>query len=199
MRKELVSLLDLYPTFCEIAKTKAPLNLPGRALKPILFGEVPNWRKYLFTEFHLHSNHNPWPQRTVRDQRYKLIYNPLAGSVNPGYKFTMSKKFFTASEDQLLAYGSDKVRKAYKLMKEPPIYELYDLKEDPHEFNNIFENAELETTRTRLISELKSWQLETGDVLTNPENARRLFDLVISLGTDKREVLDYSFMNRSLR
>ncbi len=199
VRKELVSLLDLYPTFCEIAKTKVPPNLPGRALKPILFGEVPNWRKYLFTEFHLHSNHNPWPQRTVRDQRYKLIFNPLAGEVNPGYKFTMGKKFFTASEDQLLAYASDKVRKAYKLMKEPPIYELYDLKEDPHEFNNIFENAELETTRTRLISELKSWQLETGDVLTNPENARRLFDLVISLGTDKREVLDYSFMNRSLR
>ena len=135
----------------------------------------------------------------MRDQRYKLIFNPLAGEVNPGYKFTMGKKFFTASEDQLLAYASDKVRKAYKLMKEPPIYELYDLKEDPHEFNNIFENAELETTRTRLISELKSWQLETGDVLTNPENARRLFDLVISLGTDKREVLDYSFMNRSLR
>lgn len=199
VRKELVSLLDLYPTFCEIAKTKVPPNLPGRALKPILFGEVPNWRKYLFTEFHLHSNHNPWPQRTVRDQRYKLIFNPLAGEVNPGYKFTMGKKFFTASEDQLLAYASDKVRKAYKLMKEPPIYELYDLKEDPHEFNNIFENAELETTRTRLISELKRWQLETGDVLSNPENARRLFDLVISLGTDKREALDYSFMNRSLR
>ena len=195
LRKELVSLLDLYPTFCEIAKTKVPSNLAGRTLKPLLHGETPPWRKYLFTEFHLHSNHNPWPQRTVRDERYKLIFNPLAGQVNPGYEFTMSKKFFHASEGELLSHASDSVLAAYKLMRKPPMYELYDLNKDPHEFNNIFDDVEHDKTRTRLISELKKWQSETGDALTCPETARRLFDLVTKAGTVKRKALDYSFMN----
>ena len=137
----------------------------GRTLKPLLYGKTPPWRKYLFTEFHLHSNHNPWPQRTVRDERYKLIFNPLAGQVNPGYEFTISKKFFHASEGELLSHASDSVLAAYKLMRKPPMYELYDLNKDPHEFNNIFDDVEHEKIRTRLISELKKWQSETGDAL----------------------------------
>ena len=115
-RKELVSTLDLFPTFCEIAGVKAPRSLIGRSLKSLVEGKNPKWREYLFTEFHLHSNHNPWPQRTVRNQRYKLIYNPVAGQVNPGYAFTMGKKFFNAPEDELLAVASKEVRDAYKLM-----------------------------------------------------------------------------------
>ena len=114
-----------------------PGTLAGRSLKPLVHGKRPAWRQYLFTEFHVHSNHNPWPQRTVRDARFKLIYNPVAGEENPGYAFTMGKKFFAAPEAELLAVATDQVRAAYALMKKPPLYELYDLKADPFEFNNL--------------------------------------------------------------
>ena len=45
-RKELVSTLDLYPTFCEIAGTQIPKTLGGRSLKSIVHGETPKWREY---------------------------------------------------------------------------------------------------------------------------------------------------------
>ena len=190
-RKELVSTLDLFPTFCEIAEAQSPQSLPGRSLKPLVLGERPKWRKYLFTEFHVHSNHNPWPQRTVRDERYKLIYNPLAGEVNPGYDFTMSKKFFKTSETELMANAPEKVRAAYRMMKKPPLYELYDLKVDPFEFKNLVNDPAHTKTLGRLSAALGYWQKESGDALKFPELARKLFLMIKDAGTTKRKALQY--------
>ena len=196
-RAELVSTLDLFPTFCEIAGARTPKALVGRSLKPILHGQTPEWRRYLFTEFHVHSNHNPWPQRTVRDERFKLIHNPVVGAVNPGYDFTMGKKFFAAPEAELLAKASAPVRAAYALMKKPPEFELYDLQADPHEFNNLADHPAHARIRARLIAELKSWQKETHDPLADPAVARRLFQLIQNAGTAERKPLDYkAFMKR---
>ncbi len=198
-RKELVSTLDLFPTFCEIAGVEAPRSLVGRSLKPLVEGKSPKWRDHLFTEFHLHSNHNPWPQRTVRDDRYKLIFNPLAGQVNPGYAFTMGKKFFQTPEVELLAVAPQEVREAYQLMKKPPRYELYDLQADPYEFRNLADDPDHAKTLDRLIGELENWQEQTGDALTDPAVARRLFDLIMDAGTDKRKALNYSFMAKETK
>jgi N-sulfoglucosamine sulfohydrolase len=195
-RKELVSTLDLFPTFCEIAEARSPQSLPGRSLKSLVFGGKPKWRKYLFTEFHVHSNHNPWPQRTVRDERYKLIYNPVAGKVNPGYDFTMSKKFFKASEAELMAAAPEQVRAAYQIMKKPPLYELYDLQVDPFEFKNLAEDPAHTKTLDRLIAELVYWQKYTEDALKFPELARRLFFMIQKAGTAKRQALDYKAFMR---
>jgi N-sulfoglucosamine sulfohydrolase len=190
-RKELVSTLDLFPTFCEIAETRSPQSLPGRSLKPLVCGEKPKWRKYLFTEYHVHSNHNPWPQRTVRDERYKLIYNPVAGEVNPGYDFTMSKKFFKASEAELMAAAPEQVRSAYRIMKKPPLYELYDLRVDPFEFKNLVDDPAHAKTLGQLSATLGYWQKESGDALKFPELARKLFFMIKNAGTAKRKALQY--------
>jgi len=194
-KQELVTTLDLFPTFCEIAGVQAHNSLPGQSLKPIIHGASPKWRKYLFTEFHVHSNHNPWPQRTVRGARYKLIYNPLAGEVNPGYAFTMGKKFFEAPEAKLMAAASKQVQAAYQLMKQPSKFELYDLQEDPYEFKNLVQDPAQAKTLGRLRSELTSWQKRTGDALVDPVVAQKLFSMIREAGTAKRQALDYkSFM-----
>ncbi|MCP4848585.1 MAG: sulfatase [Verrucomicrobiaceae bacterium] len=201
-RMELVSSLDLFPTFCEIAKTSLPdrfnggYRYPGRSLNKLIHGASPKWRTYLFTEYHLHSNHNPWPQRAVRGQRYKLIFNPLAGEVNPGYAFTMGKKFFDAPEEQLLAEAPEQVRQAYGLMRSPPRHELYDLQEDPHEFNNLADDPVHAKTLQRLQSVLTRWQKDSGDALVFPQLSRKLFELIREAGTKERKVLDYQFMKR---
>jgi len=190
-RAELVSTLDLFPTFCEMAGARIPTTLEGRSLTPLVHGQTPKWRRYLFTEYHLHSNHNPWPQRTVRDERFKLIHNPVAGVVNPGYDFTMGKKFFAAPEAELMAKATVAVRAAYALMKKPPAFELYDLQADPHEFKNLAADPAHAKTRARLIAELRRWQKETNDPLIDPAIARRLFQLIQDAGTGERKPLDY--------
>jgi N-sulfoglucosamine sulfohydrolase len=199
VRDELVSTIDLFPTFCRIAGVEAPDNLPGQSLEAIAKGENPVWRKYLFTEFHVHSHHNPWPQRTVRNDRYKLIHNPLAGTVNPGYDFSMTKRL-TSGEAALLAKASPQVKKAYAVMKQPPEYELYDLKTDPFEFKNLADDPAYADQRNELAQQLREWQEKTGDALSNPDNARKLFDMIQRTNLNREKKLPYKeFMDMSLQ
>ena len=119
--------------------------------------------------------------------------------MNPGYAFTMGKKFFNAQEDELLAVASKEVKEAYQLMKKPPRYELYDLRADPYEFRNLADDPVHAKTRDRLIRKLEDWQEQTGDALKDPAAARRLFGLIMDAGTGKRKALDYSFMAKETK
>jgi len=196
IRDELVSTIDLFPTFCRIAGVAPPPSLPGASLDEIAKGGTPNWRKYLCTEFHTHSNYEPWPQRTVRDARYKLIHNLLAGEVNPGYAYTMmGGHFFKASEaDLLAAAASPQVRAAYKLSEKPPMYELYDLNADPFEFKNLADDPAYAETLGRLRTELTAWQKRTGDALADPAIAQKLFSMIRQAGTNKLALPYKQFM-----
>ena len=158
---ELVSLVDLVPTLLQ-ATGAAPIpNLPGKSLMPLMKGEKTDWRTHLFTEFHLHSAQNFYPQRTIRNDRYKLILNLMPGRVNPGYQFTKNRFF----EDLIstIDQAPDPIRSAYQNMERPPKFELYDLKEDPHEFNNLAEDPNYSDIRTGLEKRLDAWRHETND------------------------------------
>ena len=102
VRHELVSTLDLMPTLLTMTNAEPVPGLPGRSLVPLLTGESTEWRKYLFTEYHLHSAHNFYPQRTVRNARYKLIQSLQPDQINPGYDFTV-KRFFDDLPDAIEA------------------------------------------------------------------------------------------------
>ena len=172
VRDELVSTLDLMPTFLEAAGAPAIEGLPGRSLSPMFENCKVDWRQYLFTEFHTHSAHNYYPQRTVRDDRYKLIRNLMPNVVNPGYEFTRTKFFEELRE--VVAAAPEPVRSAYERMERPPEYELYDLEADPYEFVNLAENGEYQKVLLRLIRELEKWQTDTKDPIRHPKNVKQL-------------------------
>ena len=193
-RSELVSTLDLFPTICDIAKIKTPKSLVGQSLKEIIHGKDQAWRKVMITEYHVHSNHNPWPQRAIRNERYKLIFNPLAGEINPGYDFTMSKKFFGASASNLLDASTKEVRLAYKNYRKPPLFELYDLKEDPYEFQNLAKDPEYSKELKQLNDLLLQWQKESEDPFFFSKPSRKLFNLIRDSGTKDRKRINYKSM-----
>jgi len=169
---KLVSTLDLMPTFLEVAGVPPLEGLAGRSLLPLLDGRVKEWRSYLFTEFHLHSAHNYYPQRTVCDERFKLIRNLMPGKVNPGYAFT-NKRFFEGV-DKIIAAAEEPVRGAYRRMQAPPAVELYDLKNDPYEFKNLASDPTHATTLARLQGQLQKWRRATEDPLLDQENIAHL-------------------------
>jgi N-sulfoglucosamine sulfohydrolase len=73
---ELVSAIDIMPTILEACGVKAPEDLEGQSLLPILRGEkVTDWRRYMFGEMTFHEPRQYKPSRTVRDDRYHLIQN----------------------------------------------------------------------------------------------------------------------------
>ena len=172
VRNELVSLLDLVPTLLELTGTEPIANLPGRTLTPLIENRSVNWRRYLFTEFHIHSAHNYYPQRTVQDDRFKLILNLMPGQVNPGYQFT-NDRFFDDIITTINQAG-EPVTGAYHRMHAPPQYELYDLKNDPYEFENLAQKSDHRSTLERLSKELQTWRESTKDPMLNHKNVIRL-------------------------
>ncbi len=201
---ELVSLIDLVPTFLEATDTDAIPGLPGRSLLPLLSSEDSEWRDYLFTEFHIHSAHNYYPQRTVQDNRYKLILNLMPGVENPGYEFT-NNRFFEGLA-QTIEEAPEPIRSAYLNMKRPVRFELYDLQTDPYEFSNLAEDPQYRVILEKLQTTLQTWREETNDPMLNPENVLRLkaeIDACFVDGTPDKAKLtltypDYFFSNPDL-
>ena len=179
---ELVSLIDLAPTLLEVAGASPIPNLPGRSLVPLLKGEPTTWRRYLFTEYHLHSAHNYYPQRTVQDKRYKLIRNLMPGDVNPGYEFT-NNRFFEGLIETIRS-ADEPIRSAYLNMKRPVEYELYDLRADPYEYSNLASNGSHAKILAGLQKELQAWRERTNDPLLKQENVIRLKAEVDACFTD---------------
>lgn len=172
--EELVSTIDLFPTMLDIAGIKAKSENPGSSLMPLIRGEAPDWREYLFTEYHMHSGVNFYPQRAVRDSRYKLIHNLLYGENNPEYRFVLDKFHDRDEFTRALETSADEVREAYHILNAPPEFELYDLEKDPHEFYNLAGDPSLGHILEELKEKLNQWQEETNDPLLQGGNLQNL-------------------------
>ncbi len=172
VRRELVSTIDLMPTMLAAAGVKPVAGLPGLSLLPLLRNEETRWREDLFTEYHTHSAHNFFPQRTVRNARYKLIENLMPGQRNPGYDFTV-KRFFAGLPPAIEA-APELIRSSYHRMRAPPQYELYDLESDPHEFCNLASDPKHAKILADLRKRLAAWRARTNDPLLNPQCLKRL-------------------------
>jgi len=172
LREELVSSIDIMPTLLAISGAAPVPNLPGQSLVPLLAGEKPLWRSHLFTEFHTHATvANFFPQRAVRDRRYKLIENLLPNEVNPdAEKIDRELPFVSAA----ITAAAPEVRSAYRLQQKPPRYELYDLQADPFEFCNLADSPEHAAIFGELRQCLTTWREQTQDPLLNPNNLQRL-------------------------
>ncbi len=172
VRQELVSTLDLMPTLLAVAQAEPVSDLPGSSLMPLLRDEPTDWRQYLFTEYHTHAaGSNFYPQRTVRNDRYKLIENLLPGQINPGYDFTNAR--FEGVLPAIEA-APPTVRDAYRGMQRPPRFELYDLEHDPHEFRNLAGSEEYTAVFSDLKQRLGTWREQTQDPLLDTANLERL-------------------------
>jgi arylsulfatase A-like enzyme len=81
VRDEFVSLTDATATILALADLDPSPAVDSRSLLPLVAGDEVTWPDDIVCEFHGH--HFPYPQRMVRDRRYKLVVNP--DSVNELY------------------------------------------------------------------------------------------------------------------
>jgi N-sulfoglucosamine sulfohydrolase len=189
--QELVSTVDWFPTLLEVCQAAPIETLAGRSLKP-LFDQAPaGWREYLFTEYHTHAaEENFYPQRTVRDQRYKLIENLMPDQVNPGYDFTLRK---LKVSPEVLTAASPEVQAAYRRMRQPPRWELYDLQADPFEFRNLAEDEQASAILAGLQRALKEWRGETGDPLLDERNLQQLKQEMVGLSKKTAKKYEWKY------
>ena len=191
----LVSTIDLYPTFMEITGNPIPDHLPGVSLAKVLKGDPEPVREYLFTEYHLHANFNPYPQRAVRNERYKLIHNLVWEYENPGYEFTIGKKIDPAGMEEALKKAPKNVVEAYERMKKAPEFELYDLEKDPYEWDNLAGKKKFRDEFDKLSGALSGWQSETKDPLADKKLAEKLFLEIVNANGKKIEIKYHDYMD----
>lgn len=159
-RTELVSTIDLLPTFLAAAGGEVPSGLPGERLQPLLADERTAWRDYLATEFNAHAPNAFAPQRAIRGERFKLIRNYLPGRSKPGLGVDGCALRAALGDP---AWQDDVAHELFRPLREAPAFELYDLQVDPLETNNLYLDINYVEKFAELRRELEAWQVATAD------------------------------------
>jgi N-sulfoglucosamine sulfohydrolase len=167
----MVSFVDLFPTFLEVAGLERPSYLPGYSLVSVFKGK-PTRRKFLYSAYNAHTTGKAlyWPTRTVNDGLFKLIHN-LNGDGKTRRPAKASKAFEAALEK--MSEGS-LARKVAARSDAPPEFELYDLENDPGELFNLIDNPKYRKTEKKLRDQLWHWRKEVVlDPFCNPKYLAR--------------------------
>ena len=118
VRHQLVSSIDILPTIMDAVDITAPAHVPGRSLMQLASQTNPQWREYLFSSIAGSTAFWTFPQRTVRDERYKLILNLTPDRASPAATAYEEHwgSFFVAgcSPDEIAAAAAD-IQQAYAL------------------------------------------------------------------------------------
>jgi N-sulfoglucosamine sulfohydrolase len=171
----MVSHVDILPTVMEAVELDCP-PVAGQSLLPLAKGEEVAWREYLFAEWCSGGVLTYFPQRSVRDERFKLISTLLQDRPSPsalGYA-APDQRWEPGATLNEIARADEGVRRAYEIYMNPPPEELYDLENDPWEFKNLADDPEFADVQTRLREVLRAWQEETQDVLLDPACLEKL-------------------------
>lgn len=185
-----VSWTDLAPTILEAAGIKPPADMNGKSLFTLLTtGKEPYARDKIFVERERHANVRKgdlsYPVRAIRTKDFLYIRNlrpdrwPAGdpqtyfavgtyGDIDPG-----------PTKDEVLKLR-DSPKEDHKFFDlccaKRPDEELYDLKKDPHEINNLANEPEYEKIKTKLRAELDQWMKTTADPRATPDGGDDRWD-----------------------
>lgn len=143
---ELVQSIDLAATMLDYADIEIPDSFQGKSIRSLVEGNREPAHEYVFTE-NLWSTHFGNPRiESVQDKRWKYI------RYYKNENFPASRKIRTAKElkipvNKMLYAVHDDAIAVYRhyaeasLAGESPVYEeLYDIANDPHELQNLFDD-----------------------------------------------------------
>jgi len=189
--RDFVSLSDLAPTFLEAAGVKPPAQMTARSLVDILIsdksGRVDRTRDHVLTgkERHVPGQEHDmsgYPMRAIRTHDFLYIRNFKPDRWPSGYpagyaeqveidvpkprgtKFGFADTDGSPTKSYIIKHRDDpKVARLYELaFGKRPAEELYDLKKDPAQMNNVAGQPEYAETQKRLsaalMAELKATQ-----------------------------------------
>ena len=168
----MVSWIDLLPTFIQAAGGTLLADIDGRSFLPVLRGDTSTHRDRIFTTHSGDGRMNVYPIRSVRTAEFKFILNlhsefafhthiDLAPRGDkPGYWGGYWSSWTNAT------LTNENAAAAVKRYHQRPAQELYDLRNDPFETNNLATESRQAERVKHLRSELESWMRKQGDKRT---------------------------------
>lgn len=178
--KEFVSLMDLAPTILEATRLKIPEQMTAMSLLPLLTNGKKDVRfNSVFTERERHAkvraNNVGYPIRALRTKDYLYINNliperwPAGDPDNKETTGAYGDIDNGPTKQFMLLHKDDPALKKYlewSIFKRPAI-ELYDLKKDPDQLNNLATDPKYAKIKVTLNKQLMDWRIKTSDPLLN--------------------------------
>ncbi|MEI8649310.1 sulfatase-like hydrolase/transferase [Paraglaciecola sp. Hal342] len=126
----LINNTDFAPFILDLANINAPEYMHGKSFKSALFGQPPEqWRTASYYRYWTHRAYHDVPAHFgVRSKDYKLVFYYGTESYGPPYPFY--DKAWIA-----------KTGHANNAIDTPVAWEFYDLKNDPKEQNNVYQDS----------------------------------------------------------
>jgi len=171
--EDFISLSDLAPTFLEAAGLKATKEMTGRSFLDILSsgksGRVDPKRDRIFTGMERHTRRRAggvgYPMRALRTHDYLYIRNFKPDRWPAGDPERYGDIDGSPTKSYMMEHRNDaKVKRLFELaFGKRPAEELYDLRKDPGQLDNVAGKAEYAAVRKRLGNELTAELKATGD------------------------------------
>ncbi len=169
---QLVSFIDLAPTVIELAGAQPPKNMQGQAF---LGKNLEPERDYVFlARGRMDERYDM--QRGVRSKRFKYLryYEPKKSFI----------QYMNTPESGLLMTELRKAEKMGTLLPEgqqlvaskKPSESLFDLRQDPNEFNDLAKDPKMKMKLEKLRSVHEKWMKEVMDVGLIPEAIMRTWE-----------------------
>ena len=134
---DMVTNVDLAETFLDYAGVKIPGSMQGRSLRPLMESNTPSdWPKSIYYRYWMHGAHFNVPGHYgVRSKDYKLIY-----FYGKGLGYSHAENYPTGHWN----FEGNKIKDT------EPYWEMYDLRKDPNELNNVYHNKDYTSIREDL-------------------------------------------------
>ena len=181
---DFVVLTDLAPTLLEAAGLTPPAAMTGRSLMPLLAGAQQAGRDKVFLERERHANVRrgdlSYPARAVRTTDFLYIRNLRPDRWPAGDP----EMYFAVGEygdidggpakDLLLARPANPAIAKYAelAMAKRPAEELYDLRKDPGQIDNVAMRADYAAAKKELRAALDTWMRDTADPRISTDDDR---------------------------
>lgn len=153
-----VSNVDIMPTICDIIGTPIPEGVQGRSLWPMLQGK--DYPKEEFSSIIVQQGYGGLHFTDLKE------YDPYTQDGNLAKGKTEFDELNTWSQSgtlRMLRKGDWKL--VYDMQGSG---QLYNLKEDPAEIQNLFGNAIFAAIQMELLQDMMAWELRTQDPLPLP-------------------------------
>ena len=170
----LISLVDIIPTFIDVAGgDPEPVvagcggePLDGRSFLPVMLGKKTDHHDAVFGVM-TYGVITGYPMRAVRTRDYKYIWNIDSHFAYPDYWETnlpATQVEWGVWKSWVRKSGTDPAaaKVVHKNLYRPPD-ELYDLRKDPHEMNNLAADPSRAELLEEMRQRLRGWMKEQGD------------------------------------
>jgi uncharacterized sulfatase len=151
----------------DVAGGETAGDLDGRSFKDVLLGESSTFRDTIYATHDRDGNMNIFPQRGVRDGKYKYVLNLEPKNIFTSH-FTQVQGI-PESHAEIWDSWVEKAKfdpqtaKLIYTIQHHPVEELYDLEADPYELNNLAFNPGMKPILERMREDLRQWMTSQND------------------------------------